>query len=107
MSLVKHRFRGQGSVQSFGRWVDRHPLTSVPRLASLNFFDLMDFLSANLLMPMSALLVSLFVGWRMNNLIPDEELSGLSATSRRLLIFALRYVCPLGIVTVVIVAFVG
>jgi len=67
----------------------------------------MDFLSANLLMPVSALVVSLFVGWRMNNLIPKEELSGLSATSRRLLVFALRYVCPLGIVTVVIVGFVG
>jgi NSS family neurotransmitter:Na+ symporter len=67
----------------------------------------MDFVSANLLMPMSALLVSLFVGWRMNNLIPVEELSGLSATSRRLLVFALRYVCPLGILTVVIAAFVG
>ena len=98
---------GQGSVQSFGRWVDWHPLNSVPRLASLNFFGLMDFLSANLLMPISALLVSLFVGWRMNTLIPDEELSGLSAISRRLLIFALRYVCPLGIVAVVIVGFVG
>ena len=98
---------GQGSVLSFGRWADWHPLTWVPRLASLNFFGLMDFLSANLLMPMSALLVSLFVGWRMNHLIPDGELSGLSATSRRLLGFALRYVCPLGIVAVVIVGFVG
>jgi NSS family neurotransmitter:Na+ symporter len=67
----------------------------------------MDFLSANLLMPMSALLVSLFAGWRMHNLIPDGELSGLSATSRRLLLFALRYVCPLGIVIIVIVGFVG
>jgi NSS family neurotransmitter:Na+ symporter len=97
---------GQGSVLSFGRWADWHPLTWVPRLASLNFFGLMDFLSANLLMPLSALLVSLFVGWRMNRRIPDEELSGLSARSRRLLGFALRYVCPLGIVAVVIFGFV-
>jgi NSS family neurotransmitter:Na+ symporter len=97
---------GQGSVQSFGRWADWHPLTSVPRLAAMNLFDLFDFLASNLLMPMSALLVSLFVGWRMNHLIPEAELSGLSATSRRLLLFALRYVCPLGIVIVVIVGFV-
>jgi neurotransmitter:Na+ symporter, NSS family len=97
---------GQGSVQSFGRWTDWHPLTSVPRLAALNFFGLTDFLSANLLMPVSALLVSMFVGWRMNHLIPEAELSGLSATSRRLLLFALRYVCPLGIAVVVIVGFV-
>jgi hypothetical protein len=43
----------------------------------------------------------------MNQLIPDAEFSGLSAGSRRLLVFALRYVCPLGIVAVVIVGFVG
>ena len=98
---------GQGSVLSFGRWADWHPLTWVPRLAAMNWFGLMDFLSSNLLMPMSALLVSIFVGWRLNHLIPDGELSGLSARSRRLLLFALRYVCPLGIVLVVIVGFVG
>ena len=73
----------------------------------MNVFGLMDFLSSNLLMPMSALLVSIFFGWRLNHLIPDEELSGLSAGSRRLLLFALCYVCPLGIVVVVIVGFVG
>jgi len=98
---------GQGSVQSFGRWADWHPLTSVPRFAALNLFGLLDFLTSNLLMPVSALLVSIFVGWRLNHRIPDAELSGLSRRSRRLLLFALRYACPLGIVIVVIVGFVG
>ncbi len=96
---------GQGSVQSFGRWSDWHPLASVPRLSGLNVFGLFDFLTSNLLMPMSALLVSVFVGWRLNHLIPEAELSGLSTTSRRLLLFALRYLCPVGIVIVVIVGF--
>ena len=98
---------GQGSVQSFGRWADWHPLPSVPRLAAMNLFGLFDFLASNLLMPMSALLVSIFVGWRLNHLIPDGELSGLSARSQRLLVFALRYVCPLGIVIVVVGGFAG
>lgn len=98
---------GQGSVQSFGRWANWHPFTSVPRLAALNLFGLLDFLTSNLLMPVSALLVSIFVGWRLNDRIPEAELSGLSPRSRRLLLFALRYVCPLGIVTVLIVGFVG
>jgi len=73
----------------------------------MNLFGLFDFLASNLLMPMSALLVSIFVGWRLNHLIPDGELSGLSARSQRLLVFALRYVCPLGIVIVVIGGFAG
>ena len=98
---------GQGSVLSFGRWAGWHPLAAVPRLATLDFFGLLDFLSANLLMPLSALLVSLFLGWRMHHVIPEGEFSGLSATSRRLLIFALRYVCPLGILVVLIVGFTG
>lgn len=67
---------GQGSVLSFGRWADWHPLTSVPRLAALNLFELLDFLTSNLLMPVSALLVSIFVGRRLNHLIPDAELIG-------------------------------
>jgi len=71
----------------------------------MNLFGLLDFLSSNLLMPMSALLVSVFVGWRISRLIPEAELSGLSPASRRLLLIALRYVCPLGIALVVIVGF--
>ena len=98
---------GQGSVLSFGRWAGWHPLAAVPRLATLNVFGLLDFLSANLLMPMSALLVSIFLGWRVSRLIPQAEFSGLSATSRRALLFALRYVCPLGILIVLVVGFVG
>jgi NSS family neurotransmitter:Na+ symporter len=82
-------------------------LKSVPRLADFTVFGLMDFLSANLLMPMSALLVSVFLGWRMNRLIPEPELSGLSPGTQRLLMFALRYVCPIGIMVVVIMGFVG
>jgi len=80
-------------------------LSAIPRLAELNVFGLFDFLTSNLLMPMSALLVSVFVGWRLKHLVPEAELSGLSATSRRLLLFALRYLCPVGIVIVVIVGF--
>jgi NSS family neurotransmitter:Na+ symporter len=96
---------GQGSVLSFGRWTDWHPLRSIPHLAESNFFALVDFLAANLLMPISALLVSVFIGWRMGNRIPEGELSGLSVPSRRLLLFALRYVCPVGIAIVLVVGF--
>jgi neurotransmitter:Na+ symporter, NSS family len=97
---------GQGAVLSYGQWADWHPLKWVPILANRTVFGLMDFLSANLLMPISALLVSVFLGWRMNRLIPEAELSGLSPATRRLLMFALRYVCPIGIMVVVIVGFV-
>jgi len=66
---------------------------------------LVEFLSANLLMPLSALLVSVFLGWRMGTRMPASELSGLSPTSQRILVLALRYVCPVGIVIVLIAGF--
>ncbi len=96
---------GQGSVLSFGRLTDWHPVRAISHLAGLNFFALVDFLAANLLMPISALLVSVFIGWRMGKRIPQAELSGLSPPSRRLLLFALRYACPVGIAIVLVVGF--
>lgn len=93
---------GQGSVQAFGRWEHWHPLAAIPMFAYLNVFALMDFIAANLLMPLSALLVSVFVGWRLSARIPEAELSGLSAKERLLLRCALRYLCPIGITVVLV-----
>jgi len=94
---------GQASVLSFGRLADWHPLSFVPVLSHATVFGALDFVGSNLLMPLSAFLVSVFVGWRLAGKVPDAELSGLSARSRALLRFALRYLCPIGI-TVVVVA---
>jgi NSS family neurotransmitter:Na+ symporter len=94
---------GQGSVQSYNRLAHWHPLATLPGLGQLNFFGVMDFTAANLLMPLSALLVSVFVGWRLGRRIPQTELSGLSPYAQRLLMVALRYLCPIGITVVLIV----
>ncbi|HET9390654.1 MAG TPA: sodium-dependent transporter [Steroidobacteraceae bacterium] len=96
---------GQGSVLSFGRWASWHPAASIPHLSGLNVFGLLDLITANVLMPISALLVSVFIGWRMGQRVPAEELSGLSAFARRISLIAMRYVCPVGIVVVLIVGF--
>jgi NSS family neurotransmitter:Na+ symporter len=96
---------GQGSVLAFGRAADWHPLRGVPHLDGLNFFGLADFTSANVLMPVSALLVSVFLGWRLGRQIPARELSGLSPTLQRMLLIALRYVCPVGILIVLVAGF--
>jgi NSS family neurotransmitter:Na+ symporter len=98
---------GHGSVLSFGRLGDWHPLAGVPRLGTMNFFSLCDFAAASVLMPLSALLVSVFVGWRIGNRIPPEELSGLSSLEWRLLLFALRFLCPVGITLVLAVGLAG
>jgi NSS family neurotransmitter:Na+ symporter len=58
-------------------------------------------------MPLSTLLVSVFLGWRLGSRVPDDEYSGLSAGQRLLLVFALRYLCPLGIVVILVVGLAG
>ena len=98
---------GQGSVLSFGAAADWRPLASIPRFASLNLFGIVDFVSSNLLMPLSTLLVSVFLGWRLGVLVPDAEYSGLSSRQRRLLVFALRYLCPVGILVILVVGLAG
>lgn len=98
---------GQGSVRSFGALADWHPVAFLPRFATLNFFGLIDFLTSSVLMPLSALLVSVFVGWRLDAHVPPAEFSGIRGAWLTLLRISLRYVCPLGIVIVMVIGFVG
>jgi len=98
---------GQAAVLSFGPLAAWHPLHAVRRLRDYTAFGLLDFLSASVLMPLSALLVSAFLGWRIGERLPPEELSGFSPAQRRLLLFALRIVCPLGLAIVLAVGLAG
>ncbi|MEG0498785.1 MAG: sodium-dependent transporter, partial [Alistipes sp.] len=67
------------------------------QLFGLNLFDLLDFTSANILLPMGGLFTSLFVGWRMNRKALDAEFTNdgtLPFRIRPVMIFLLRWVCP-------------
>lgn len=96
---------GLASVLSFNRWAGWHPLASVPPFAGMTPFELVDFTAANILMPVGALLVSLFVGWRIAGHIPARELEAMAPPVRRLVLALLRYLCPLAIAAVLIAAF--
>ena len=63
-----------------------------------NLFDALDALTANILMPLGGLFTSLFVGWRLDCRTFDEQLTNrgkLRFRIRGVLIFLLRYLCPL------------
>jgi SNF family Na+-dependent transporter len=66
---------GLGSVLSFNRWSDWHPLALVPLLADKTFFDVIDYLSANVLLPIGAALTSVLVGWRLDSAFMTDELA--------------------------------
>ncbi|WP_316858450.1 sodium-dependent transporter [uncultured Cohaesibacter sp.] len=68
-----------------------------------NFFDLMDFLSSNLILPIGGFLIAIFVGW----VITPRALQEVSGTGEpgllaKLWIFILRFIAPIAIAAILI-----
>jgi NSS family neurotransmitter:Na+ symporter len=91
---------GVASVLSFNRWSGWHPLGWFPAFKDKTFFDCLDFLPSNVLLPAGALATSVFVGWRISHTIVDAELSETTPFARRWCVWALRYACPIAIAAV-------
>jgi NSS family neurotransmitter:Na+ symporter len=91
---------GLGSVLSFNLWSDWRPLALVPPLADKTFFDAIDYVSANILLPMGAGLTSIFVGWRLDAAFLADELTETIPAVRVACRWLLRYICPLAILAV-------
>jgi len=69
------------------------------------FFDMFDYLSSNILLPLGGMLISVFVGWFVPRKVIDQVL-GHSTPARRFVVtcvvFCLRFVAPLCILAVFI-----
>jgi NSS family neurotransmitter:Na+ symporter len=94
---------GIGSVLSFNVAADWHPLGFIPAFKSKTFFDVLDFVSSDILLPAGAFLTSIFMGWRARNVF-SNELAESSSFKRRVCIWLLRYACPLAILGVFVAA---
>ncbi len=92
---------GLPSLLSFSVLKDFHPLQGVQGFDTKNFFDLLDFAIANLLLPLNALLIALLIGWAVRSSTTGEHV-----TAPRAVIavwrFALRVVAPTSIVVLLI-----
>lgn len=95
---------GLGSVLSFNRWSGWHPLSVLPVFRDKTFYDIVDFVSSNILLPIGAMATSLLVGWLLSRTIVRDELSDETPFAARLTVWFLRYVCPIAIAIVAISA---
>ncbi|MDR0702452.1 MAG: sodium-dependent transporter [Azoarcus sp.] len=77
---------------SFNRWSDF-------TLAGLNLFDALDQFASKIMMPLSGLMIAVYVGWRMGTALVREEIA-LRGAAFPLWFNVLRYVVPIGIVLV-------
>jgi NSS family neurotransmitter:Na+ symporter len=94
---------GLVTVLSFNHWSDFHPLAAIERFKTATLFDLTDFFTSNVLLPIGALLTSLLVGWRLDRQMIAGDF-GASPLMRGILLVLLRYICPLAIVGVLVSA---
>lgn len=73
------------------------------KLFNLNFFDLLDWISANMLLPLGGLFISLFVGWYLGRDKIQDELSKGSVVIKsglNIFIFLVRFIAPAAIAIV-------
>ena len=95
---------GIGSVLSFNVIANWRPLEGIPILVGKTLFEVVDFVSGNVLLPVGALLTCVFVGWRLDRAIFAAELGGATAVWVGVCRILLRYVCPAAIAAVLVAA---
>lgn len=64
-----------------------------------SFFDWMDFICSNILLPLGGLIVTIFVGWVWKN---KAEEAGLTAAWFRVWLFMVRFIAPILVVLVLL-----
>ncbi len=90
---------GLGSAFSFNIWSD------VTLLPGRTFFDTMDFVSNNIILPVGGVLIALFAGWFVNREVVREQLGEETMITKAWLVLA-RFVAPVAVTLVFIMTFV-
>ena len=90
------------SVLSFNVWKDVTPLGIFDALAGKTIFDLIDYFTANIMMPVGAILIALFVGWRMKPEMPEGDLSFYHPAIYKLWLWTVRVIAPAAILGILV-----
>ena len=72
-------------------------------LSGRTIFDLFDYCSSNILLPVGGFICSVFVGYFLNRSFLEKQLTGNGNKGRvvaSILSFLLRYVCPSAIILI-------
>ncbi len=90
---------GIASILSLNVWSDVAPLAMFERFEGKTIFDLLDFFTANIMLPLSGLLTAVFVGW----FVAKESLKldlALDGGGFQLWFGLIRYVTPVAVIIV-------
>ncbi len=85
-------FIGIGTLLSFNLWSEK-------RLFGLNFFELLDYLTANIMLPLGGLFIAIFAGWLMRVESSKSELRT-SESGYNIWLVLVRVVAPVAVMLV-------
>lgn len=93
---------GIGTVFSFNLWKAWRPLSGIERYAEFGYFEILDYLTANVMMPLTGLLLALFVGWMIKPEAIEDQLQIENPALFRAWFWLLRWVVPVSIALILI-----
>jgi NSS family neurotransmitter:Na+ symporter len=86
---------GIGTILSFNHWSGE-----AYQLFGKTFFDLLDYLTANIMLPLGGLLIALFAAWVMRRESVRDELGLDDKAGFKLWYFLIRFITPVAVVIV-------
>ena len=84
---------GIGSVLSFNLWQDY-------KLFDKTYFDIMDYVTSNILLPLGGILIAIFTAWLMSRKTVVAELGLGEGFVFQVWFFVVRFVAPIGVVVI-------
>lgn len=88
------------TVFSFNIWSDVHPLSMFEPFRDSTIFDLLDYLTANIMLPLGGLLIAIFSVWIMHEDASVDELNMGTGFTYQIWHFLVRYVTPIAVIIV-------
>jgi len=97
---------GLATVWSFNDWAEFKPFAAFGILADKSWFDGIDWITSNLMLPVGGIALALFLGWTAAGKVLDDEIGG-NGTGLAVLRWLLRLVVPVLIGWVLVAGVVG
>jgi len=91
---------GLATVFSFNMWESDYPLSFIPLFKDKTVFDLLDYLTANIMLPLGGFFIALFAGWFMTRASTRDELGVGDTWVYETWRFVIRYVSPVAVAIV-------
>jgi NSS family neurotransmitter:Na+ symporter len=88
---------GIGTILSFNVW-SAEPY----QIRGMSFFDLLDYVVSNIMLPLGGLFITIFVGWSLNRHSSRDEMG--DGRVYRIWFFMIRYISPIAVIAVFLYA---